>query len=66
MPPKRRFHIYDTVKHKKYGIGTIIGFEPGWIRVDFDNWNEDFYYRNRNDCICYPNDLTLVQAYVPN
>lgn len=60
----KKFHVYDTVKHEKFGLGTVIGFMRGSrsIRVDFDYWNEDFA-TSRTDVACYPNELTLVQAY---
>lgn len=37
---KEKFKLYDTVKHKHYGLGTIICFDKiNLIGVDFDEYN---------------------------
>ena len=62
------FHEFDTVKHTKYGIGTVVKVlaEINKVKVDFDNWNEDFVSETDNYYFCSPDELTLVQTYVPN
>ena len=42
---KEKLTIYDTVKHKLYGIGTVICIEHDkFIGVDFDEYNPDLHY----------------------
>lgn len=65
------FHVYDTVKHNKYGIGTII--ETGQLSsgkkillIEFDEWNEDFPNFNENTIWIDFDTITVIKAYSPN
>lgn len=62
------FHVYDTVKHEKYGIGTVIDItfsDNEIILVEFDEWNEDFP-NYKNEFPVFKDRLTLIQSYSPN
>lgn len=66
-----KFNLYDTVKHIKYGIGTVIETDKlssgkEIYKIEFDEWNEDFPNFNENVIWIVPNDLTLIMAYLPN
>lgn len=68
-----KFHIYDTVKHEKYGIGTVIDMgrkskKTGrrMLKIEFDNWDEDFPNYDENIVWLDPNEITLIQSYLPN
>lgn len=65
------FHVFDTVKHNKYGIGTVIethklssGKEA--YKIDFDEWNEDFPNFDETTIWFLSEDLKLIKAYSPN
>ena len=36
LAEETKFHIYDTVKDEKFGLGTVIGVKENKIKVDFD------------------------------
>lgn len=63
-PLEYEFHEFDTVKHSKYGIGTVISIGSFVIKVDFDEWNEDFLF-GCNVFWCMSEDLTLIKSYMP-
>lgn len=60
------FHVYDTVKHAQYGLGTAIEITDSFIAVDFDEkpFDIDFRESTTNVLCCDPKTLTLVQAYI--
>lgn len=67
------FHVYDTVKHKKYGIGTIINIgrkskKTGrrTLKIEFDNWDEDFPNYDENIVWLDSNEITVIQSYLLN
>lgn len=68
-----KFHVYDTVKHEKYGIGTVIEIKrisrktgKRMLQVEFDNWNEDFPNYDETTIYLDSNELTVIKAYLPN
>lgn len=68
-PIEEEFHEFDTVKHFKFGIGTVVGEEDsnGNVQVDFDEWNEDFPFLvgSENCVLINRHGLTLIKAYSP-
>jgi len=71
QPKKRRgrrdgsFHEFDTVKHKKYGLGTVLEHDNTInVLVDYDEWHEGFWDGNKYWTVA--TELELVQAYIPN
>lgn len=67
------FHIYDTVKHEKYGIGTVIDIgrkskKTGrrTLKIEFDHWDEDFPNYDENIIWIDSNEIRVVQSYLPN
>lgn len=66
------FHIYDTVKHEKYGLGTIIDLgrkskKTGRrLKIEFDHWDEDFPNYDENIILLDSNKLTVIMAYLLN
>lgn len=62
---EQKFHEFDTVKHSKYGIGTVVSVGY-FVLVDFDEWNEDFEHESENLFSCHAYELQLIQAYSPN
>ena len=67
------FHVFDTVKHEKYGIGTVIDIgrkskKTGrrTLKIEFDHWDEDFPNYDENIIWLDSNKLTVIMAYSPN
>jgi len=67
------FHVYDTVKHEKYGLGTIIDLgrkskKTGrrTLKIEFNHWDEDFPNYDENIIWLDSNKLTVIQSYSPN
>ena len=71
-----KFNIYDTVKHAKYGLGTVIEINklPSKTTnrkeiylIEFDHWHEDFpNYDDTKIWFSNSNEITLVKAFHPN
>lgn len=57
------FHVYDTVKHEKYGLGTVIGVTDHIIKIDFDFIPYDMHGITDNILYCRSESLTLIEAY---
>ena len=64
---EQEFHVFDTVKHRIYGIGTVIEIiDDTHCRVDFDEKPYDRPNLKDNVLRCCRTNLTLIQAYSPN
>lgn len=73
IPPKRvfvkdsKFKLFDTVRHKKYGLGTVIGsHRDTLIEVDFDEYNPKLHSlcgkcQEGHGWACYPTELEKVE-----
>lgn len=57
------FHVYDTVKHEKYGLGTIIEI-GSTITVDFDEKPFDRPSLKNNVLYCSKKELIVVEPYL--
>ena len=65
------FHVYDTVKHEKSGIGTVIALDKlssgkKCLLIEFDRWDEDFPDSHSNEIWLLYNEVTVIQSYLPN
>ena len=68
-----KFNVYDTVKHEKYGIGTVIDMTKHltrkgkrMLKVEFDNWHDDFPNYDETAIWVESNTLRVIQSYLPN
>ncbi|BBK61876.1 hypothetical protein A9CBEGH2_08160 [Amedibacterium intestinale] len=65
-PPKAKVELYDTIRHKDFGIGTVIGFNGNDICVDFDEYNPYLHdsggkCENGHGWYCMLKDLEKVE-----
>lgn len=59
----KEFHVYDTVKHELYGLGTVVKIGSN-IDVDFDEKPFDRPSLKNNVLHCRPENLIIVEAYI--